>query len=188
VLYYLGITDWVKDTYNRPDLVHKLRNDANNGGPGSLIESHGWKTKMKDNPVMMADVRNLGLIGTADSVPYFKDMLARGGVPFMLRHGNLCPELQLELRNCHLVGILPNEVQDLDPDTGQVVRVNKHNSTLFPMLLVMADELCNLYVHGCDVTDTTKPKGHPNRRFVCRVVLLYWYAHTRCSSIQSHSS
>ena len=170
----------MKDTFNRPDIVHKMRNDASNGRSGSLIESHGWKAKMKDNPVMQADVRNLGLIGTADSVPYFSDILARGGVPFMLRIGNLCPELQLELRNCHLVGILPNEIQTLDPETGQVLRINKKNSTLYPMLLLLADDLCNLYVHGVDVTDSTKPKGHADRRFVCRVVLLYWYTHTFC--------
>lgn len=159
-----------------------MRNDANTGASGSLNRSHGWKAKMRDNPVMRADVRNLGLIGTADSVPYFKDQL-RGGVPFMLRNGNLCPELQLELRNCHLVGILPNEIREVDPETGLVVRLNKKNSVLFPMLLLMADELCNLYVHGCTAFDSTKPVGHPERRFTLRVVLLYWYTRVCCTRI-----
>jgi hypothetical protein len=160
-----------------------MRNDANNGPSGSLLQSHGWKAKMVDNAVMSADVRHLGLIGTADSVPYFQDKLARGGVPFMLRNGNLTAELQLELRNCGLVGILPNEVRSIDPDTGEVIRENKKNSTLYPMLLVMSDELCHLYVHGCTATDSTKPPGHPERRFILRVVLLYWYPHARCNRV-----
>ncbi len=78
MLYYLDVTDWIKDCYNREDLVRKLRNDANNGPSGSLVQSHRWKAKMKDNPAMASDVRHLGLIGTADNVPYFKDKLARG--------------------------------------------------------------------------------------------------------------
>mgnify|MGYP000494426881 CR=1 FL=1 len=96
----------------------------------------------------------------------------------MLRIGNLCPELQLELRNCHLVGILPNEVQTIDETTGNVVKKSKKNSVLFPMLLMMADELCHLYIHGCSATDAKKPRGHPERRFILRVVLLYWYPYT----------
>ena len=124
---------------------------------------------------MNEDVRHLGLVGTADSVPYFKDKLARGGVPFMLRIGNLPPELQLELKNCHLVGIMPNEVFETDDDTGQVIRVTKKNSTLYAMQLLMADELCTLYVHGCRAIDASKPMGHADRHFTLRVVLLYWY-------------
>ncbi len=92
----------------------------------------------------------------------------------MIRNGNLPPELQLELRNCHLVGILPNEVWDIDDDTGELVRVVKKNSTLFPLLLMLADELNNLYVNGCQAVDASKPAGHPDRHFTLRVVLLYW--------------
>jgi hypothetical protein len=175
-MYYLGIQEWLKDTYNRVDLVDQLRNDNDCAQTGSTQQSHGWKAKMRDNPSMREDVRHLGLVGTADSVPYFKDKL-RGGVPFMLRIGNLSPELQLELKNCHLAGILPNEVFEIDEDTNQVKRVTKKNSTLYPMQLLMADELCNLYVHGCRAIDSTKPMGHPARHFTLRVVLLYWYVH-----------
>ncbi len=125
---------------------------------------------------MNADVRHLGLVGTADSVPYFKDKLCRGGVPFMLRNGSLPAELQLELKNCHLVGILPNEVHELDEDTGTLRRVVKKNSTLYPMLLVLADELNRLYVEGCTAMDSTRAFGDPERIFTLRAVLLYWYA------------
>jgi hypothetical protein len=173
VMYYLGVTEWCKDTYNREDMVHKSRNDGL-GGPGSLKNSHGWKRKMVDNEIMAQDVRNMGLVGTADSVPYFKDKKARGGVPLMVRNGNLSPQEQLELRNCHLVGMLPNEVFEIDPDTGLVIRVIKKNSTLFPLLLMLADELNDLYVHGCQAIDATKPVGHAERHFTLRVVLLYW--------------
>ena len=115
----------------------------------------------------------------------------------MLRIGNLPPELQLELKNYHLVVIMPNEVFEIDDDTGQVIRVTKKNSTLYPMQLLMVDELCTLYVHGCRAIlyvhgcraiDASKPLGHPNRhftffffgkfrRFTLRVVLLYWYVY-----------
>ena len=175
VMYYLGITEWCRDLYNRPDLIDHLRNDEECSPPGSIPQSRGWKSKMRDNPVMRADVRHLGLVGTADGVPYFKDKKARGGVPFMLRVGNLPPELQLELQNCHLAGLLPNEVFDIDPDTGELVRITTKNSTLYPILLALADELCNLYVTGARVADATKPVGHPDRFFTLRVLLLFWY-------------
>lgn len=174
-MYYLGVEEWLKDMYNQEDLVDHMRNDIG-GPPGSLQESHGWKAKITDNPVMQEDVRHLGLVGTADSVPYFKDKLARGGVPFMLRNGNLPAELQLELKHCHLVGILPNEVHALDEDTGTLRRVVKKNSTLYPMLLVLADELNLLYVQGCTAVDSTRAIGDPERIFTLRVLLLYWYA------------
>jgi len=70
-MYYLGVEEWLKDMYNQEDLVDHMRNDIG-GPPGSLQESHGWKAKITDNPVMQEDVRHLGLVGTADSVPYFK--------------------------------------------------------------------------------------------------------------------
>lgn len=189
-MYYLGLTEWCKDLYNREDLIDYLRNDDECGPPGSLTQSHGWKEKIVDNPVMQEDVRHLGLIGTADSVPYFKDKLARGGVPFMMRVGNLPMELQLELKNTHLCGILPNEIWALSEDgTGGCERVITKNSTLYPMLLAISDELCNLYVHGTRAIDTSKPLGHWDRCFTLRVVLLYWSAHTHtpaCPAPRGH--
>jgi len=173
IMYYLGVADWMKDCYNRPDLVDFLRNDEACAPPGSLQQSHGWRDKVVDNPVMQSDVRHLALVGTADSVPYFKDKTARGGVPVMLRIANLPPELQLQLHNCHLAGIMPNEIHVLD-DEGASRRVISKNSTLYPILLVLADELCNLYVRGCQATDSTRPIGHPDRLFILRCVLLFW--------------
>ena len=90
----------------------------------------------------------------------------------MLRNGSLPAELQLELKHCHLVGILPNEVHALDEDTGTLRRVVKKNSTLYPMLLVLADELNLLYVQGCTAVDSTRAIGDPERIFTLRVVLL----------------
>ena len=178
IMYYLGVTEWLKDCHNRADLVDFLRNDEACAPPGSLQQSQGWKEKVVDNPVMNSDPRHLALIGTADSVPYFKDKGARGGVPVMLRIANLPPELQLQLQNCHLAGIMPNEVHELD-EAGAVKRVVKKNSTLYPLLLVLADELCNLYVHGCRATDATRPPGHPARVFTLRCLLLLWSARAR---------
>jgi hypothetical protein len=186
-MYYLGVTEWCRDLYNREDLIDYLRNDEECGPPGSTTQSHGWKEKVRDNPVMLQDVRNLGLIATADSVPYFKDKGARGGVPFMLRIAQLPPELQLLLENCHLAGILPNEVLEVDEDTGAAVRVVTKNSTLYPMQLALSDELCNLYVRGARVTDVSKPRGHLDRIFTLRVVLLYWSLHTHTHARHSHT-
>jgi hypothetical protein len=180
VMYYLSVADWVQDCYNRPDLVDFLRNDGTCDTSGSVTRSQGWKDKVIDNPIMQTDVRNLALIGTADSVPYFKDRGARGGVPVMLRIANLPPALQLRLENCHLAGIMPNEVQVVDADTGAIKRVNTKNSTLYPILLVLADELCNLYARGCQTTDATRPAGHADRIFILRCILLYWSAHSAC--------
>jgi hypothetical protein len=174
-MYYLGVAEWCKDLYNQDTLVDHLRNDCSNALPGSLQQSHGWKSKVADNPVMRQDVRHLGLVGTADSVPYFKDKKARGGVPGMLRVGNLPPELQMDLKNCHMFAILPNEINDIDEDTGTPIRVTKKNSTLYPMLLMLADELSNLYVRGVRCVDSTRPRDHWDRFFTLRVVLLYWY-------------
>jgi hypothetical protein len=167
--------------YNQDTLVDHMRNDRSKIEPGTVQQSHGWKSKITDNPVMQEDVRHLGLIGTADSVPYFKDKKARGGVPGMLRNGNLPPGLQLELRNCHMFAMLPNEVNDIDPDTGLVIRVTKKNSTLYPMLLMLADELNHLYVTGVRCADSTMPLDHPDRFFTLRVVLLFWYVYVRHS-------
>ena len=180
-MYYLGVAEFCKDLYNQEDLVDYLRNDDTHVPAGALHRSHGWKEKITDNPVMNSDVRNLGLIGTADSVPYFKDKKARRGVPFMLRVGNLPPEIQLELRNCHLVGLLPNEEWLVDEETDKLMRKVKKNSTLYPMLLALADELNNLYVEGVRCVDVTRPLDHEERHFTLRVVLLYWcHAHIAC--------
>jgi hypothetical protein len=54
----------------------------------------------------------------------------------------------------------------------------KKNSTLYPMLLVLADELCNLYVKGCQATDVTRPVGHSERQFTLRCLLLFWSVRT----------
>jgi hypothetical protein len=133
-MYYLGLEDWMRDLYNRLDLVDYLRNDERNGPPGSIQQSYGWREKVVDNPVMQEDARHLALIGTADSVPYFKDKKARGGVPFMMRVANLPAELQLELRNCHLAGLLPNEINDIDEDTGAN---NIHYTFIFACITVI---------------------------------------------------
>jgi hypothetical protein len=183
-MYYLGMTEWCKDLYNREDLIDYLRNDDECGPPGSTTLSHGWKEKVVDNPVMQEDARHLALIATADSVPYFKDKLARGGVPFMMRVAQLPAELQLELKNTHLCGILPNEVWESDAE-GECRRAVTKNSTLYPMLLAMADELCNLYVNGTRATDTSKPVGHSDRHFTLRVVLLYWSVLARIWCLRS---
>ena len=173
-MFYLGVTEWCRDLFNRDDIIEFLRNDEECGAHGGIQQSRGWKEKVRDSPVMTADVRHLGLVGTADSVPYFKDK-HRGGVPFMMRVGNLPMELQLELKNCHLAGPIPNEVFDGNPDTGELRRNDAKNSTLYPMLLALADELCNLYVQGARVADVSYPPGHKNRLFTLRVVLLFWF-------------
>ena len=72
-MYYLAITEWCRDLYNRRDLVDVLRNDESCGPPGSIQQSYGWRENVVDNPVMQTDARHLALMGTADSVPYFKD-------------------------------------------------------------------------------------------------------------------
>ena len=85
--YFFPLAPYVRSLYSRPDLVPHLYADRYdpNEPEGGVRRSRGWKMKMQDNPQMAQDHRNLGLVGTTDGVPFFRDQ-RRGGWPYILRY------------------------------------------------------------------------------------------------------
>ena len=72
-LYWFPVAPYVRSLFARPNLVPFLLHDSEPGPEGSLLRSRGFQKKVRDNPDMNKDHRNLGLVGTTDGVPFFED-------------------------------------------------------------------------------------------------------------------
>ena len=83
-------------------------------------------------------------------------------------------ELGLNLKNCHLFGLVPNYFNVYCPDTGKKIRVKKKTSFLTAITTLLTDELLGLYDEGTPVQDHSQPPESPLFQFKCKVVLLYW--------------
>jgi hypothetical protein len=173
--FYQPVKHWFQDMYRRADIVPHLRNNLP-GRPGAVRRSHGYQNKVVNNPVLNQDVRNLGIVGSHDGVPCFKNINGcRGVVPVMLR---TCMDerLGLNVRNCHMVALVPDQHWTIDPNTGRARRIRKKTTTLRGVLAVLVDELLALYDTGVPIIDYSLPEGHASRHFMLRAILLYWIA------------
>ena len=128
---------------------------------------------MEDDPVMATDNRHIGLVGTTDGAPFFKDM-HRGCWPFVFRVANLPDGLSHLTRNTHVGLISANEYISTDPLSGQVVRWVRAPKSLHPHMLIISDDLYAAYHSGNTIIDWTIPRGVPGRSFCCRTRLLLW--------------
>lgn len=148
-IFFFPVAPFVRALYARPDLVPYLRTDAEDGRPnGAVTRSKGFKEKVLDNPLMGDDPRNLGLIGTADGVPYFKDQ-KRGCWPFILRVGNLPDSLSTHVANVHLHMLSANEFWEHDKAAGVLRRRVRAPKSLMPHFHVIVDDLLRAYHKGC---------------------------------------
>jgi hypothetical protein len=154
-------------------MARYLANDLP-GRPGSVRSSRAYHDKVLNNPAMNRDHRNIGLVGTADGIPCFKDKNARTVVPCMLRTV-MDDELGLNLKNVHLFGLVPNYYSVYCPDTGKKIRVKKKTSFLTAVTTMLTDELLGLYHEGTAAQDHSQPIDSPLFKFKCRAVLLFWY-------------
>jgi len=114
---------------------------------GHTVNSRGFKKKILDNPVMNADSRSLGIVGTTDGVPYFDDQ-KRGGWPFILRVANLQDGLSTHISNCHLHMLSANEYWDLDTDANVLRRRVHAPKSLNAHLSIVVDDLLYGYHKG----------------------------------------
>ena len=173
VFYYQPIKHWLKYLFRRADLAPYLANDGG-GTPGSVRRSNGYKRKVLDNPVMNRDHRHQGIIATADGIPCFKNKNAsRGVVPVMLRT-TMADGVGLNVRNCHMVALCPDQHWTIDPVTGRKKRTKRKTSFLTAIITRMVDELLHLYDTGISVIDWSLPEDDPGRVFNLRAILLYW--------------
>jgi hypothetical protein len=165
----------MRDLFRRPDLAPYLPNDGWADAPtGSVRRSFGYQKKVLDNPVMNQDHRNQGLILTADGIPCFKNKNAsRGVVPVMART-TMEDALGLNVLNVHMVALVPDQHWEISPITGRKKRIKRKTSVLTCVTTRLTDELLELYETGCWVTDHSLPLGDPLRRFLLRVILLFW--------------
>lgn len=80
--FFFPIAPFVRSLYSRPDLVPFLAHDVEDGRPsGDITRSRGFAEKVRDNPHMNVDARNLGLVCTTDGVPYFDDQRRGQSLP-----------------------------------------------------------------------------------------------------------
>ena len=147
VIYFFPLGPWVQSLYTNPNLVPHLYADREVETDGGIRNSRGWKQKMVDNPVMNQDHRNLGLVGTCDGVPFFKDQ-RRGGWMFVQRVANLPETLSQHMANCHLHMLSANEYWVIDESAGVLRRRIRAPKSLMPHMHVIADDLLGAYKHG----------------------------------------
>ena len=171
-LFWFPVAPYVRSLFARRDLIPHLLHDSDQGTEGSLLRSRGFQTKVRDNPYMNNDHRNLGLVGTTDGVPFFEDQ-RRGAWPFVLRCANLPDALSMHIANCHLHLLSANEFWELDEDAGVLRRRIRAPKSLKPHLIVAVDDLLGAY-NGVPCKDATAMPGSQQHRFMCRTLLLYW--------------
>ena len=122
---------------------------------------------------MNEDPRNIGLIGTCDGVPLFDDK-HRGCWPFVFRVANLPDGLSHLMINSHVAIIAATEYFSLDPVTNELARWVRQPKSLYPHMLIIADDLYHGYHKGNVITDWSCRPGLAERNFSCRCMLLFW--------------
>ena len=143
-LFLFPVAAYVRSLFARPELVPYLLHDSEQGVEGHLLRSRGFQAKIRDNPYMNNDHRNLGFVGTTDGVPFFDDQ-RRGAWPFVLRCANLPDALSTHMTNCHLHMLSANEFWELDKDAKVLRRTIRNPKSLKPHLIVAVDDLLGAY-------------------------------------------
>ena len=148
-MFHFPVAAYVRSLYARPDLVPYLYNDAGGHPEGHVSRSRGFQQKVRENPDMQDDHRNLGLIGATDGVPFFDDQ-KRGAWPFVLRCANLPDTLSMHMSNCHLHLLSANEFWELDESAGVLRRRVRAPKSLMPHMAVVVDDLLGAYQGVCE--------------------------------------
>ena len=191
-VFFFPVAPFIKGLFARPDLVPFLYNDTEDGRPrGHVTRSRGWKTKIRDNPHMSEDHRNLGLVGGTDGVPFFGDQ-RRSGWPYVLRVANLPDRLSMHMSNVHLHLLSASEHWELQSKAGLLKRIVRGPKTLKAHLSVIVDDLRAAYLRGVRCHDASIPRGVAGttsmvlltqtpsrahtlgRAFKCKTLLLFW--------------
>jgi hypothetical protein len=107
----------------------------------------------------------VGLSGSTDGVPYFKD-LHRSGWPSTLAAVSLPASLAQLAGNMHMHSLTPSEY--FEPDGSRVVR---EPESLGIVIELCARDIDGLYTVGEVLPDVLRPHGHTLR---CRAKLLFW--------------
>ena len=90
------------------------------------------------------------------------------------RCANLPDALSQSVANVHLAMLSGNEYYEVDDRSTTLKRRVRGPKSLLPHMSILCDELLQAYREGIPVTDYSMPKGAAGRKFLCRVVLLYW--------------
>jgi hypothetical protein len=172
-MYYLGVERYFQDLFRQPDIAMQLNSTTSTDFSGNLKASRGYHEKVVANPLLAGEGRHQAVIATADGVPLFKDMSARKGHPFMLRSANSSEHLQKDLYKAHLFGYVPCESWTADAK-GRAERLVGSPPSFQPMMTVFSDEMHRLYHEGAWIEDFSRSINDPARKFLMRVILLYW--------------
>lgn len=149
-MYLFPMHAYVRSLYARPDLVPFLYHDADGHPEGHVTRSRGFQSKVRDNPEMNKDHRNLGFVGASDGVPFFDDQ-KRGAWPFVLRCANLPDALSTRMSNCHMHLLSANEYWEVDKAAGVLRRRIRAPKSLMPHMTVIVDDLLRNYKGVCGV-------------------------------------
>ena len=177
VVYYFPYKFWLQDLLTKVDLAPLTGNDHDPKlyPSGHIRHSDGWRIKVKENPNMNSDSRNVALSGSCDGVPYFKDRNAMSGWPFVLTDENLPPGLCKTTAHAHMVSLAPAFYKTNGEDS-KIDYIKKDPKSLQPVMLILTDELLRGQSSGFSVTDYSVPAGIEGREFNLKTVLLMWTA------------
>ena len=175
VMYYLPTKPFVHDLFKQPDVVAHMSNSTADAVPGSIKASRGFASKITNNPVMSGR-RDIALVAQSDGVPYFKDKSVRSGTICTMRNASLPEGMGKQNRNTHLVAVQPSVYLSWDHVKNRPKQIHHNPKNQAPIVTVLCDELYTGYVHGWPMIDYSMPEGAPGREFICRVLLLFWFA------------
>jgi hypothetical protein len=154
-------------------LAEHLPLDAGERPSGHVKKSWGWHNKMTNNPRMNYDQRNQALVGMSDGIPMFRAKHSKGCVPIALRNANLPDSLSQKFRHMHLAALYPCEYWGYSKENRRWERVERQPKTLKAMLYMLVDDLLH-WQDGDYVEDVSRELGDPERKFLLRVILLFW--------------
>jgi hypothetical protein len=162
VVFLFPAKFWVAMLCGREDVVKYLGTPWHMHPPGSVQRSRGWQKKMVADPLMDGVRLKMGVSGTTDGVPYFKDM-HRSGWPSTLCAAALPQALAQSATNIHLHTLTPSEYFEVDG-----TRVIREPHSLTIIIDWVARDLDALYWDGQYV-----PDGCGGME-LCRTKLLLW--------------
>jgi hypothetical protein len=171
--FYFPMDDWMFSNFKDSDLHRHRETDLGKFPPGHTRKSKGWHEKITANPHMNAEPRNQAIIGMADGLPIFKDKNSRGVNIVALRQGNQPDSISKKYDKMHLSTLYPCDYWMLDAASGLMKRESHHPANIGAMLVLLADDLLFWY-DGKMAEDFSLKPTDPARKFLLRVVLLFW--------------
>ena len=124
-IYFFPIAKYLRDMHSRTDLAEYMDHRPSDATPASSVKrSRVYRDKIINNPDINTDIRNHGIILSADGIPYFGSAgkHSRGAWPVLARLASLPDGLWDRFEYAHLYALEAQEHWYTDVETGKVLR------------------------------------------------------------------